>query len=125
MAVGLVHVFGCLNLPILRQRKYAHIRLAPMARFKVYYTKRLYKDHLLPPINVITEELSNQKHQPDGYRSATRKMMQERKEIKFVKKFAENFKLHDYLPQNSDILILILINETLRYNSSTGIRKMA
>src|SRR6218665_1909082 len=87
MAVGLVYVFGCLNLPILRQRKYAHIRLAPMARFKVHYTKRLYQDHLilgLPPINVITEELSNPKHQPDSYRPATRKMMQERKKLNLL-----------------------------------------
>ena len=29
-----------------------------MARFKVDYTKRLYHEHILPPINVITEELS-------------------------------------------------------------------
>src|SRR6218665_2941385 len=84
IAVGLVHVFGCLNMPILRQRKYAHIRLAPIARFKVHYTKRLYQDHLLPPITVITEELSNQKHQHDSYRSATRKMMQERKIINLL-----------------------------------------
>src|SRR6218665_2638661 len=48
-----------------------------LARFKVHYAKRLYKNHLLPPINVITEEFSNQNHQPDSYRSATRKMMQE------------------------------------------------
>src|SRR6218665_3342480 len=80
--------FGCLNLPILRQRKYAHIRLEAMPRFKVHYTKRLYQDHLLPPINVITEELSNQKHQPDSYT----KNDAGKKKIKFVKKFAENFK---------------------------------
>ena len=30
-------------------------------------------------------------------------MMQERKQFKFVKKIAENFKWHDDLPQNSDI----------------------
>src|SRR6218665_4184509 len=64
----------------MRQRKYAHFRPAPIARFIVdYYTKRLYQDHLLPPSNVITEELPNQKHQPDSYRSATKKMMQETK----------------------------------------------
>jgi len=74
-----------------------------MARFKVHYTKRLYQDHQLPPINVIIEELSNLKHQPDSYRSATRKMTQERNQIKFVNKFAENFKWHDNLPQNSYI----------------------
>jgi len=73
-----------------------------MARFKVYKTV-VYQDHLIPPINVITEELSNQKHQPDSYLSATRKMMQERKTIKFVNKFAENFKWHDDLPENLDI----------------------
>ena len=68
------------------------IRLAPMTRFKVHYTKQLYQDHLLPPVNVITEELSNQKHQPNSYRRATRKMMQERNKFKFDNKFAENFK---------------------------------
>ena len=52
-----------------------------MARFKVHYKKRLHQGHLLPPMNVITEELSNQKHQPDSYRSATRKIMQERKKL--------------------------------------------
>jgi len=85
----------------MRQRKYSHIRLAPIARFKVDYTKRLYQDHLLPPINVITEELSNQKHQPDSYQSYT-KMIQEKK---LLTKFAKNFKLglHNDLPENSDI----------------------
>src|SRR6218665_3203752 len=124
----MVHVFSCLNLPILRQRKYAHVRLARiwLTSKSNNYTKRLYQDHLLSPINVITAELSNEKHQPESHRSATRKIMQERKKLNLLTnspKFLNDTMIYLKI-QTFTTLILILINETLRYSSS-GIQKMA
>src|SRR6218665_3716609 len=85
IAVGLVHVFGSLILPILRQRKYAHIRLAPMARFKVHSTKRVYQDRLLPPINVITEELlSNQNSKPTAIGQLHEKCCRKEKKLNLL-----------------------------------------